>query len=95
MIMRTLSSELMDLSSAEDSLVSPEVADCPSPRDAYSSLHGSTLSPAKDALARLSGGSPSHLSRSSVSLTCFVSSTPPTQKWSPFGTNPFAPEVRV
>ena len=72
MIMRTLSSELMDLSSAEDSLVSPEVADCPSPRDAYSSLHGSTLSPAKDALARLSGGSPSHPSRSSVSLESHV-----------------------
>lgn len=68
---RTLSSELMDLSSAEDALVSPEVADCPSPRG--SSLHGSTLSPAKDALVRLSGGSPSHLPRSSVRT---VSSTP-------------------
>jgi hypothetical protein len=70
-MMRTLSSELMDLSSAEDSLVAPEVADCPSPRG--SSLHGSTLSPAKDALARLRGASPSQLSRSLVRT---VSSNP-------------------
>ena len=66
---RSLSSELMDLSQAEDSLVAPELAAMLLLASPGSSLLGSPLllSPAKDALARLSGRPTTEVSRAPTS----------------------------